>query len=217
MKVRAFRKNHRKSTSYLLSGLAHLVAIMGGSFLISIIAIFFVSGLSWVELSIIPVAIILANFVEYAFHRWPMHSVVKPLKKMYKIHSGKHHRYFTHEYMNIECDEDMREVFATATTVILFISFIVLPVSILSALFISTNVGLLFFATSMMYYGIYEFIHFATHLSLDHWVLKIPFMKSAKSHHQLHHNTKVMRHCNFNIGLPIMDLLFGTYRKETLT
>jgi len=189
------------------------VAVIGGSFLLSFFAILFISGLSLIELMVIPVAILLANFVEYAFHRWPMHSLVKPLKKMYRTHSGKHHRYFTHEYMNIECDKDMREVFATGTVVFSLIFFIVIPASLFSAFFFSLNVGLLMFATCMIYYGAYESIHFMAHLNDDHVLLKIPFMKAAKAHHQLHHNTRLMRSWNFNIGLPIMDILFKTYKK----
>jgi sterol desaturase/sphingolipid hydroxylase (fatty acid hydroxylase superfamily) len=72
---------------------------------------------------------------------------------------------------------------------------------------------LLIFATCMIYYGEYESIHFMAHLNDDHILLKIPFMKAAKSHHQLHHNTRLMRNWNFNIGLPIMDILFKTYKK----
>lgn len=215
MKVQAFRKNHRKKTSYLLSGWSHLVAIVGGSLIASFIAIFFIRNLSCIELITIPVAVLLANFVEYTFHRWPMHSVFKPLKRMYKTHSGKHHRYFTNESMNAESDDDIREVFATAFTVISFILFIVLPFSLLNILLFNVNVGLIFFATCMTYYSMYETIHMITHLPSNHILLKIPFMKAAKAHHQLHHNTRMMRHWNFNIALPIMDIIFGTYYKSS--
>jgi sterol desaturase/sphingolipid hydroxylase (fatty acid hydroxylase superfamily) len=48
----------------------------------------------------------------------------------------------------------------------------------------------------------------------ENWIFKIPFLKAAKAHHKLHHNTKLMRNWNFNIGLPLCDVLFKTYRKE---
>lgn len=214
MKVRAFRKGHRKSTSHILSGWAHLMAVVGGSLLVSFISVLFITNLFWLEALVIPIAFVLANLVEYIIHRWPMHKLTKVFKKMYKTHSGQHHRYFTHEYMNIECDEDMHEVFASVFTVISFILFIVVPISVLAGFLISSNVGILFFATAMSYYGIYEFVHFMTHLPDDHVLLRVPFMKMAKEHHQLHHNTRLMRKWNFNIGLPLMDVVFGTLYKN---
>ena len=213
MKVRAFRKNHRKGALSSIPGWAHLGVVLGGSFLISFLSLFFISNFFWLELLVIPVTLIIANFVEYVFHRWPMHSVVPLLKKMYKTHSGLHHRYFTHEFMNIECEDDMHEVFATPLTVGLFLSTIVLPISVLSYLLLSMNVGILFFATCMAYYGFYEFIHFAMHLNDNHVFLKIPFIKGSKERHTIHHNTRLMREWNFNIGFPMMDFLFRTTKK----
>lgn len=214
MKVRAFRKNHRKGTFSFISGWTHFGVVVGGSLLAAIAALLFVSGLSWLELLIIPVTIVISNFVEYFVHRWPMHRVLHPLKKMYKTHSGKHHRYFTHEFMNMECDEDLHEVFATPLTVSVFLFGIVLPLSTICALLFSLNVGLLFFATAMAYYGIYEFIHFSTHLPKTHILARIPFMRGARERHQLHHNTRLMREWNFNIGPPLMDFLFGTLKQD---
>lgn len=201
--------------SYFLPGWAHLLVVVGGGLLASFISILFITSLSWVEVLIIPTALILANLVEYAFHRWPMHKLMQLFKKMYKTHSGKHHRYFNHEHMNIECEDDIHEVFASPLTVIAFIFLIVLPLSFLTGFLFSPNVGILFFATCMAYYGLYEFVHFCTHLPDNHIFMKIPFMKLAKEHHKLHHNTRMMRKWNFNIGLPFMDLLFGTLYKKS--
>ena len=215
MNVRAFRKNHRKGTFSFISGWTHLGVVVGGSLLISIIPLLFISNLIWLELLILPVTLIIANFVEYWIHRWPMHKVMPLLKKMYKTHSGKHHRYFTHEFMNMECDEDLHEVFATPLTVSSFFFGVVMPISVLCSLFLSINVGLLFFATCMSYYGLYEFIHFASHLPPYHILSKLPLIVRAREHHKIHHNTRLMREWNFNIGLPLMDYLFGTIKKES--
>lgn len=219
MKVRTFRKGHRKNSSYILSGWAHLVTIVAGSLLAALVSLFFIDKLLILELLAIPISLVLANLVEYSVHRWPMHKAVKVFgkrifKSMYRTHSGKHHRYFTDEYMNMECDDDMHEVFASPSTVFSFIGFVIIPIAALASLFISTNVALLFFASCLSYYGIYEFIHFSTHLPNTHPILKIPFIMKAKQHHKIHHNTKLMRKWNFNIGLPLMDFVFGTLYKE---
>jgi len=115
----------------------------------------------------------------------------------------------------MECDDDLHEVFATPLTVLMFFFGVVIPFSIACTLLFSMNVGILFFATTMAYYGIYEFIHFTTHLMPSHFLAKLPFMKGARERHQTHHNTRLMREWNFNIGLPLMDFLFGTLWKET--
>lgn len=199
--------------SSILSGWGHLIAVVGGSFLISLICLLFISNFSLWHLLTIPITIIVANFVEYAFHRWPMHQAFKPLKQMYKTHSGKHHRYFNHIYMNIECEDDMHEVFATPLTVFSFIFFVILPLALILIFTLGTSIALLFIATTMAYYGLYELIHFCSHLHPDHCLSKIPFMKGARERHQLHHNTRLMREWNFNIGLPLMDIVFRTLKK----
>ena len=195
-----------------MSGWTHLGVVVGGSLLVSLAVLLFVSGLSPWELLVIPVSLIVANFVEYVIHRWPMHSVIPFLKKMYKTHSGLHHRYFTHEFMNMECDDDFHEVFASPTTVGLFLATVVFPISALCYFVISANVGLIFFATCIAYYGFYEFIHFVQHLPSSHFLTKLPFVEGSRTRHRLHHNTRLMREWNFNIGFPLMDRLFGTLK-----
>jgi len=213
IKTKSFRDEYKKKKSYILSGKVYFLLVIVGSLFFSIFSLFFINNLKPLELLIIPMALIVSNFVEYSFHRWPMHKRFSILKKMYKTHSGQHHRYFTNEYMDIECDEDRREVFAKWFTVFLLIFLIVLPTSIFCLLLISHNIGILLFATCIMYYGIYESIHCIAHHPDNHFLLKIPFMKWAKKHHKLHHNTKLMRNYNFNIGLPIMDIIFKTLKK----
>jgi len=213
-KTQSFREEYKKKKSYILSGSFYFLLVIIGSLFLSIFSLFFISNLHLLELMIVPIALFASNFVEYSFHRWPMHHKrFFIFEKMYKTHSGQHHRYFTNEYMDIECDKDRREVFAKWFTVFLLIFLIVLPISIFCFLLFGQNIGILFFATCITYYGIYESIHCIVHHPDNHFLLKIPFMKLAKKHHKAHHDTKIMRNYNFNIGLPMMDIIFNTLKK----
>lgn len=213
MKVRAFRKQKREEISENYSGWLHLSLIVFTSLLLGAAALFFLSSLMWYHFLMIPLTILIANIVEYSIHRWPMHHRLKIAKNIYKIHSGEHHRYFNHEYMNIECGKDMKEIFTNPVVVVLFVSLFIVPMALLFGLF-SMNAGLLFFSIAMFYYGIYEFTHFATHMPKDHFVANLPYVRGARERHQLHHNTKLMREWNFNVSFPLMDILFRTRRQR---
>lgn len=215
MKTQAFRETRRGSVPKYYSGWVHLATIMGSSLAAAGITAFFISNLVWLELLIIPLTVVIANLVEYSIHRFPMHKLFKGsnfLTKIYKNHSGNHHRYFTDKEMSIDCKEDMREVFTYPRVILFFIVFIIGPLSLLFGLLLSLNSGLLFFATALAYYAIYEFTHFATHLPEDHWISKLPYIRGAKERHRLHHNTRLMREWNFNVSFPLMDKLFKTIK-----
>ena len=214
MRVRAYRMDRRKSKKER-SGLTRLAAICGFCLFTLAASIILLNAVSLTTfLAVFMFSTVFSNFVEYAVHRWPMHRLTK-LKALYKIHSGEHHRYFTHEYMSIETKEDMQFATTNARTITMLVGAIMIPMSLLLGGIFGANVGLLFYACAMSYYILYELTHFSTHLPVGHWLLKLPYFKGALQRHRLHHNSRLMREWNFNVSLPLFDWIFGTLHPDT--
>jgi hypothetical protein len=61
--------------------------------------------------------------------------------------------------------------------------------------------------TIALYYAAYEFIHWCMHLPKARRVETWWMFRRLNGHHLLHHR---YMHKNFNVVLPLADLLFGT-------
>lgn len=156
--------------------------------------------------------IFVANFVEYALHRWPMHKRRRLTQSFFRHHTIEHHRYFTHETMEIG---NLREVsFVIPSVPVLFASttLVVLVMGVLTMV-MGLQVGLFASGVLGVYGTLAQLLHLAFHLP-DRW-MKLPVLRSKvfqamRRHHTIHHDLRLMTRWNFNIGFPICDALFGT-------
>lgn len=213
MKVRAYRLNYRGNEPEIY-GWIRLITIVSfciGTLIASLLMIESISLVAFLLVSLF--TIVYSNFIEYFIHRWPMHTKFPLMKKLYKIHSGNHHRYFTDEYMNIETKQDVLSTITNFSAVLMLVFAIIIPTSLLLGFTFGYDVGVLFYACAIGYYLFYELTHFVSHLPFENVLLKIPYFKSAKIRHSLHHNTKMMREWNFNVSYPIFDKVFKTLHK----
>lgn len=168
----------------------------------------------WQVLAVAVFTFFFSNFVEYVVHRFPMHRMVKHLKGLYRGHAGEHHRYFTHEYMNIEQRFDLLVAMTNPRAIVMLIGAIMIPMSILFGLLFGASIGLFAYVCFMLNYFLFEVTHLATHVPNGHWLLKIPYFRDAKERHKLHHNTREMREWNFNVSFPLFDRVFKTLHPE---
>jgi sterol desaturase/sphingolipid hydroxylase (fatty acid hydroxylase superfamily) len=65
-------------------------------------------------------------------------------------------------------------------------------------------------ATSAVYVVGYELSHLAYHLPEESVVYRLPLLRALRQHHARHHIPGLMQKANFNVTLPLGDLLFGT-------
>lgn len=206
--------SRQESLRSSLHGWSRLAVIYAICLAAIVAAIFTFVSVTWIELLIVPVAILFSNLMEYVIHRWPMHGVIFAIKGLYKAHSGGHHRYFTDDNMVMRDAKDINAIITKNRTILFLTLAIILPGSLFLAAF-SWDIGVLFWMTTFGYYLFYEFTHLMTHLPSDHWIMKIPYFRSARHRHMLHHNTRLMHWFNFNISFPLFDWFFGTlYSKE---
>lgn len=170
------------------------------------------SALDWLFL---PVFFLVANFVEWSFHRGPMHRPLTP-RLLYKNHALLHHRAFEQDNFALN---DMRElglVMMPWYTMLLLFA-LVSPVALAGWWLRGPAVAGIFYLTAALYFLLYETLHALYHLPepvLARLGLGGRAFRALQSHHRHHHVLGRMAHVNFNVTLPIMDTLLGTKEPE---
>lgn len=206
-----YRASYRKENigpNY--SGKAHFTFVLAfslGGIALCLWQLDQVRPLEWL---IVPLAFVYANLVEYVGHRWVMHRPVPGMGLIYRRHAGEHHRFFTHEHMELEGWHDLKVVLFPAVLMVFFFGAFATPIGLLLAWLATANVAWLFVAVALGYYLNYELLHAAYHLPEDSRLLNLPFIRRLRRLHHRHHDPKRMAGYNFNITYPIGDWLFRT-------
>lgn len=165
---------------------------------------------SLLQFLILPAFIILGNLAVYIIHRLPLHTPTAATKEAYKIHSKWHHVFFTDQCVTYQGPRDFFILFFPTWFAALF-TFIYLPsIYLVTSLFFSKNIALLAGIGSTLYFLGYEFVHYASHLPPEHWLLKIGHLRRMREYHRHHHNPRLMHKYNFNIVFPLFDYVFKT-------
>src|SRR5574341_497716 len=93
---------------YLFFGLTNLLGL---------VAIYYsgklLGNVKLLEWLTIPAVFFFANFVEYNFHRGPMHNRKRLLDIVFKRHTLAHHEYFPHDRMGFDSGKEAYLVFFT--------------------------------------------------------------------------------------------------------
>ncbi|HEY8974640.1 MAG TPA: hypothetical protein VIN75_10515, partial [Burkholderiaceae bacterium] len=95
-KTAAFRAEYRAEVlPARYSGAAHvaLVLVAAGGGVAAAIAFAAAHGARWADAWIAPLTFVVANVVEYAAHRGPMHHRTAALAALHTRHSRRHHRF----------------------------------------------------------------------------------------------------------------------------
>lgn len=212
--LRTFREAYRRDhipPGY--SGRLHLLFTFGVGGAVLAWCLMHLGDVRPLEWLAVPVTFLYANLAEYWGHRGPMHHLTRGLRLVYERHTKQHHRFFTDRAMAYDELRDLRAVLFPPVLMTFFITAFALPAGLLLARVATPNVAWLFVAVSLGYFLNYEFLHLAYHLPPGHPIARSKLVGRLKRLHQLHHDPRVMAHCNFNITYPIGDLLFGTLRK----
>jgi hypothetical protein len=157
----------------------------------------------------IPIAMVFSNLVEWFAHRHLMHHRRFPFWVLFDRHTPEHHRVYAYDSMAIESRAELRLVLIPAVGV-LGIVLLAAPAAFLAGLLVNPNVGWLFLMTSAVYVVGYELSHLAYHLPESSFVYRLPLLRTLREHHAHHHIPGLMQKANFNVTIPLGDLLFGT-------
>ncbi|MBK25479.1 MAG: hypothetical protein CME70_15900 [Halobacteriovorax sp.] len=157
------------------------------------------------------IIIFLGNLAVFFIHKYPLHGRFKWNSYAYANHTKTHHVFYTEENVTWKDTRDWYTMFFPPEIVFAFIVlyhpifyYLLKPV-------IGSNTTHTFLMASSCYFILYEIIHFTSHLPSKHPLLKIPFLRMMRRHHQIHHSPRLMGHYNFCIVFPLVDHLLGTF------
>lgn len=178
--------------------------------LISIIGVINVDAISFNSILIIISTFLLFNVVEYCFHRWLSHN--NDMKKSFCRHVIEHHGFFDDNNMSSEQGRDIHVTILPTKTIIIY-NIAALIFGGVITFFFGFSEGLIAIVSVSINILILDMFHYYYHLDNNIYsrvMDRIPFMRTLKEHHRLHHKKSQMFLCNFNITFPLCDVVFRT-------
>jgi hypothetical protein len=208
-RLQAFRRRLIRKVPAWYSPWAHLAGTVGVGIGTLFAAAPQLNGPTVYDFITIPVALVFSNLVEWLAHKHLMHHRRRPFTVLFDRHTPEHHRVYDYETMAIEDPRELRLVLIPALGV-LGIVLLAAPAALVAGLLANENVGWLFLMTSALYVVGYELSHLAYHLPERSLVYRLPLLRALREHHARHHHPALMQKSNFNVTIPLGDLLFGT-------
>ncbi len=180
---------------------------------IAAVALWLVRDLQAWQLAIVPVAFVVLNASEWRIHRDLLHKRTRPLELLFDRHTPEHHMVYLTEDMAIRSNKEFRMVLIPGYGIIAA-ALGALPIPVVLALVGQRNLGLLFFATAVLYTVAYEQLHLSFHLPPESFIGRLKIISILRRHHAIHHHPSRMQKWNFNVVLPFWDWVRGTVWRE---
>jgi hypothetical protein len=159
-----------------------------------------------------PIFLVVANLIEWMVHRHPMHRP-QPPRLMYRNHTLIHHLAFTHGQMPITRPAELGLVMMPWYTMI-GIFVVSSPVIVVAGLLRGPGLAGIFLLAAVAYFLMYETLHALYHLpdaTLNRLGIgRVRLFRKLQAHHTHHHVLGRMAHVNFNVTIPLMDVVLGT-------
>jgi hypothetical protein len=162
-----------------------------------------------VELLTIPITFLVSNLFEWRAHKDLLHRRQKFAAVLYDRHTPEHHMVFGYDDMAVRDWRELRLVLIPAFG-IAGIVLTMVPLALLLAHFLGSNVGFLFLVTSALYVVGYELSHLSYHLPEQSFIGRLWLVRVLREQHRRHHHPRLMQKWNFNVTIPIGDWLHRT-------
>jgi hypothetical protein len=161
---------------------------------------------------LLPAFWVFANFFEWTVHRFPMHRPLLP-RIMYRNHAGIHHGAFADDTMAIDDPRELSLIMMPWYTIIgLLVA--ASPVAIVAALIGGPPLAGIFYVGALSYFLFYETVHALYHLPPQRLarfgIRGDGLFARMRAHHMRHHAPRRMTHVNFNVTVPLADIVLGT-------
>ena len=205
----AFRDEMLGAVPRWYSPWLHLAGTAGVGVLTVAVAVASIDQLRAAELLVIPIVFIVSNLVEWHAHKHLLHRRWKPMAVLYDRHTPEHHRVYRYRDMAIREWPELRLVLIPAMGVFGIVLTALAPAALLGWL-VNANVGWLFLMSAALYVVSYELTHLSYHLPEDSFIGRLSFVRWMREHHARHHDPRLMQRYNFNVTVPLGDVLFGT-------
>jgi hypothetical protein len=168
-----------------------------------------VRGLSVAELVAVPVTLLVSFAFEWRVHKYVLHKKAPLLGLIYRRHELMHHVIYTSDDMAMRSPRELWLILMPAYAIVL-VFVMVAPFAVLLALVAGTNVAMLMLATSMGFFLSYEWLHMAYHQPEDSFIGRLRAVRVLREQHRRHHDPRLMKRWNFNVTVPVFDVLLGT-------
>ena len=161
----------------------------------------------WMAIGILA-GTVFGSFFEWTLHRFFMHRNTWHWRYPFERHALVHHQIFRadHSYQ-LKDEEHKRTIPMAWWNGPAIIAVCLVPFLIFA--FISRKWGVLCggAVACTLYFAAYEYLHWCMHLPRQRHVERSGIFFRLNGHHLLHHR---YMHKNFNVVLPLADLLLGT-------
>ena len=176
----------------------HLVGNFGFALILVCISIF---NMGTDHLWSLPISFLVFLGVEWALHKYLLHRPT--IKRFYDFHTN-HHILYTHDRMKIGSMRELSWVLIPQDLFFLFGSLFCL-LSYFVSIFHSDQLAYTIVFGHFAFYLFYETCHLLWHLLPENRI---------SQYHTFHHNLANMHKWNFNVTIPIVDLVVRTLRKK---
>lgn len=153
---------------------------------------------------------LLANATEWRIHRDLLHRRQWFAKPLYDQHTPMHHMVFYTDDMAVRNRQEWRMVLIPAFGIVAA-GIGLLPAIALVWIYSSHNLACIVAIVAMGYIVSYELLHLSYHLDPKSPIGSLRIIGFLRRHHALHHDPRLMQRWNFNVSLPLWDLVRRTY------
>ncbi len=163
--------------------------------------------LFWMAVGVV-VAVVYASLFEWVLHRYVMHRPVGPFTYPFRTHALVHHKVFRADrtyHLIRESDKETIPMAWWNGPVLVLLG--ALPFGVFSWWTGAWGLTVGAMLACAGYYGTYEYLHWCMHLPRKRSVERSGLFFRLNGHHLLHHRYMGR---NFNVVLPLADLLLGT-------
>jgi hypothetical protein len=155
-----------------------------------------------------PGILLIANFIEWYYHKNVMHHRARGLGFVVVEHVGEHHALFTPGHMAIRSARELHAVLLAPVSQLIAYAIAVVPA--VPLWLILPGLAYAWVSAAALYLVTFELLHALYHLPVYH--LPLGPLRWLKRTHELHHDPASMQRHNFNVTVPLWDVLLGTYR-----
>lgn len=166
------------------------------------------------QLGFVPLFLLFGNAVEWHAHRGLLHRRVHFLEVFFLRHTPQHHAMFVAGDMAMKDPRELKFVLLPAYGILGLVA-VTSPLTLLLAWLGQGNVAALWVASVVFYVLSYEWLHMAYHLPQDGAFGRARALAVLRRHHETHHATHLMHRWNFNVTLPLWDIVRGTTYRGT--
>lgn len=190
---------------------AHLASTTGIGLVVLVASIVGISRATfrWTDALVIPLVVAFGNFFEWAVHRDVLHKRRWPVEVIYDRHTPMHHMVYIEEAMEMRTVKEFRLILIPAAGV-LGIVLATAPPAFLIAHFWSQAAGWLFLLSASLFMVSYEVLHLCYHAPKNSFIGRRKVIALLRAHHARHHDPRLMQRYNFNVTVPIFDVVMGT-------